>query len=362
MSDINLEHKKNIICDCTGTTQAKIESLIAQGKKTVDEIASATGAGTGCGSCDVLIHEIVNHASMLPLKRPKEVDVLCLGHACYDLIFSVDHHPIADEKMTATGFAECGGGPAANAAVAVAKLGLKAAFSGYLGNDNQGESHYQELLQYGVNTQWIQRGKSPTPISTILAKPNGERSLVNYKGATKPLAAKSIDFSSVNPKVILFDGHQPYESIALIKHFKNQNIPMILDAGSVHEGTLALMNKVDYLICSEKFSRQQHQTLDKALEKLSKFSPAVVITLGSKGLIWQRGLETGSLVAYSVNAIDSTGAGDAFHGAFAAALVFKKSWLECLSYASAAGALCCTKMGARFGLPSQKKIETFLLQ
>ena len=289
------------------------------------------------------------------------IDVLCLGHACCDLVFSVDHHPLADEKMTATGFSECGGGPAANAAVAVAKLGLRSAFSGYLGDDSQGESHYQELLQYGVNTQLIQRGKSPTPISTILAKPNGERSLVNYKGSTKPLAAKSIDFSKIHPKVILFDGHQPHESLILLRKAKAKKIPTILDAGSVHEGTLALMNKVDYLICSEKFALKKYQTLDEALEKLSKKNSAVVITLGSKGLIWKRGLEGGSLDAYSVNAIDSTGAGDAFHGAFAVGLALNKSWAECLVYASAAGALCCTEMGARLGLPSQEWLDNFLM-
>ncbi len=298
---------------------------------------------------------------MSTAKSVNDVDVLCLGHACYDYIFSVSHHPLADEKMTAIRFAECGGGPAANAAVAVARLGLKSAFAGYLGNDNQGDSHYKELLSYGVNTQLIKRGKSPTPISTILAKTNGERSLVNYKGATKPLAAKSIDFSTINPKVILFDGHQPHESTALLRKAKAKKIPTILDAGSIHEGTLALMNKVDYLICSEKFALQKHQTLACALEKLSNKNPAVIITLGSKGLIWKRGLETGSLDAYPVNAIDSTGAGDAFHGAFAAALALNKSWAECLVDASAVGALCCTEMGARLGLPTQEWRDNFLM-
>jgi sulfofructose kinase len=294
-------------------------------------------------------------------KMINNIDVLCLGHACYDLIFSVDHHPIADEKMTATSFAECGGGPAANAAVAVAKLGLKAAFAGYLGDDSQGENHYQELLKYSVDTQLIKRGKSPTPISTILAKPNGDRSLVNYKGSTKSLPAKSIDFSKVHPKVILFDGHQPHESIILLRKARAKKIPTILDAGSVHEGTLALLNKVDYLICSEKFALQKHQTLDNALEKLSKETPTVIITLGSKGLIWKCGLKKGSLDAYLVNVIDSTGAGDAFHGAFSAALALNKSWAECLVYASAAGALCCTQIGARLGLPTQEWLDNFLM-
>lgn len=285
------------------------------------------------------------------------IDVLCLGHACYDLVFSVDHHPDIDEKMTADNFIQCGGGPAANAAVMVAKLGLKSAFSGYLGHDLQGESHCQEFIKHQVCTELIKRGESPTPVSSVLVKPNGHRSLINYQSATQPLSADSIDFSKINPKVILLDGHQPHLSIALLKQRIHKKIPTVLDAGSVHQGSLALMDKVDYLICSEKFALQHSETLDKALENLSKLSPALVITLGEKGLLWKRGLETGSLPAYKVKVIDSTGAGDAFHGAFSAALALNKNWLQSLAYASAAGALCCTKMGARLGLATREALD-----
>ncbi|MDQ7090133.1 MAG: PfkB family carbohydrate kinase [Methylococcales bacterium] len=299
---------------------------------------------------------------MLSLKSVIKVDVLCLGYACYDLVFSVPHHPHSDEKIVATDFVDCGGGPAANAAVMVAKLGLKSAFSGYLGDDLQGESHYQEFLRYQINTDFIQRGSTPTPMASILVKPNGDRALINYKGITQPLTAESIDFSTLNPKVILLDGHQPHLSLALLKQKETKQIPTILDAGSIHEGSLALMGKVDYLICSEKFALQHSQTLDSALENLANLAPVVVITLGEKGLLWRRGLESGTLAAYPVNAVDSTGAGDAFHGAFATALALNKDWLECLRYASAAGALCATKTGARLGLATQDEHRRFLFE
>ena len=286
---------------------------------------------------------------------PTHIDVLCVGHASYDLVFSVAHHPAEDEKIVAEGFVSCGGGPAANAAVTVAKLGFKAAFSGYLGKDLYGEKHYQELLGFGVNTDLISRGNSPTPLSMVLVKPNGNRALINYKGETRPLSSAAIDFSSITPKVVLFDGHEPQLSDALLKRMRNEGIPTVLDAGSVHEGTLALMEQVDYLVCSEKFARQLTGDIEIALARLAKVSPTVVITLGEKGLIWQRGTERGALSAFPVNAIDTTGAGDAFHGAFAAAVSSHMNWLDILRYASAAGALCCTKIGARSGLPSKKE-------
>jgi sulfofructose kinase len=123
----------------------------------------------------------------------------------------------------------------------------------------------------------------------------------------------------------------------------------------VHEGTLALMEQVDYLVCSEKFARQFAGNEETALDRLAEVSPAVVVTLGERGLIWRRGQERGVLSAFPVTAIDTTGAGDAFHGAFAAAVSLRINWLDILKYASAAGSLCCTKTGARSGLPSQEE-------
>ena len=283
------------------------------------------------------------------------IDVLCVGHASYDLVFSVDHHPTDDEKMFASGLVGCGGGPAANAAVTVAKLGYSAAFAGFLGQDLYGEQHYQELLDVGINTDLIIRGSSPTPLSAILVKPDGNRALINYKGATRPLPADAIDFSAVYPKVVLFDGHEPAISQALLARTRHQGIASVLDAGSVHDGTLALMADVDYLVCSEKFALHYAGDVETALTRLAEISPAVVITLGERGLIWQRGQERGALPAFAVAAIDTTGAGDAFHGAFAAAVSAGMNWLAVLRYASAAGALCCTKTGARTGLPTREE-------
>ncbi len=291
--------------------------------------------------------------------NPIEVDVLCVGHASYDLVYSVPHHPREDEKMVADSFLSCGGGPAANAAVMVAKLGLKSAFVGYLGCDIYGEIHQQELIDHSVNVEKIVRGTSPTPQSMVLVKPDGKRVLINYKGETKALPEAAVDCSTLKTKVILFDGHEPHISIPLARYAKAQGIPTVLDAGSVHEGTLALMDKVDYLVCSEKFALQLHNDTEIALSQLAEISSNVVITLGDIGLIWQQGSTRGALPAFPVDVVDTTGAGDAFHGAFAAAVALEMSWDEILRYASVAGTLCCTKVGARLGLPSSQEHWAF---
>lgn len=295
--------------------------------------------------------------------KPFAVDVLCVGHAPYDLTFAIEHHPVPDEKMLADALHQCGGGPAANAAVTAARLGHSSAFAGYLGRDVYGDLHLRELEEAGVRTDLIVRGAAPTPISVSLAKPDGRRALVNYSGEKKPLPADSIDFTSCQPRAILFDGWEPDISPPLAAWARQQGIPTILDAGSVHRGTDALALLVDYLVGSEKFGRTFTGEADpvRAAAKLSELrGTAVILTLGQNGLVWQKGSETGHLPAFPVTAVDTTGAGDAFHGAFAAGLVRGLPWNELLHFASAVAALTCTKLGARLAIPTGTAVESFL--
>jgi sulfofructose kinase len=290
------------------------------------------------------------------------LDVLCVGHASYDLVFAVDHHPGADEKTFAEKFISCGGGPAANAAVTVSRLGLKSAFAGYLGNDFFGQLHLEEFSREDVNTDLIVRGDSPTPLSAILVKPDGRRTVVNYSGATPPLPSDCIDLARWHPQVVLFDGHEPEVSLALMKTIKGRGISTVLDAGSIHRGSLTLLERVDYIVASQKFARDftGRKNPRQAALKLAQAGSAVVITLGEAGLIWKNEDGSGSLPAFSIDAVDTTGAGDAFHGAFAAGLTHGKPLKDLLAYASAAGALCCTRYGARPAIPTTRELSRFL--
>lgn len=273
------------------------------------------------------------------------LDVFCLGHASYDQVMGVSHHPSADEKLFASELITCGGGPAANAAVCVARLGLKAGFGGYLGNDSYGRAHEYELIHEGIDTSFIVHGNQPTPLSVVLVKPDGQRSLVNYKGDTQAMDADALDFSNLNTRIILVDGHEPALSLKLLN--QHSDTPSVLDAGSLHAGTESLITKVSDLVCSEKFAIQYAGTPTEALEKLAMIHPKVVITLGEKGLIWRCGIEQGQMTAPQVKAIDTTGAGDAFHGAYAVALARNMNWIDSLQFASVAGALACCQLGAR---------------
>ena len=299
---------------------------------------------------------------MLLFKTMKKVDVLCVGIAAYDLTLALSHHPLPDDKTNADTLISCGGGPAANAAVTVARLGCTSAYAGYIGNDLYGDNLIKEFDFDGVVTDFIVRGGSPTSLSIVLVKPDGTRSIVHYRGLKERLPTGSVDFSTIEPAVILFDGHEPDISLSLVKEARAKGIRTILDAGSVHRGTKELLPLVDYCVCSEKFAGDFTGETDEvhAVEKLFEYCSNVIITLGERGLIWKSKSGEGTLPAFNVDVVDTTGAGDVFHGAFAACIAANRQWDYTLKISSAAAALCCTKMSARGGIPNKEAVIDFL--
>ncbi len=291
-----------------------------------------------------------------------EPDVLCVGHASYDITMAVEHHPGPDEKISARAMTCGGGGPAANATVAVARLGGRSAFAGFLSSDAFGQSHLDELQAESVDTRLVVRGDAASPVSTILAKPDSARTVVNHKQDTPWLTPDHVDLSELKPKAILFDGHEPLISLPLAEQAKQKNIPLILDAGSAHRGSRELVPLMDYLVASKKFALDftGENNPHAALEKLANIAPNAVITLGEDGLIWAQGETRGELAAFDVPVVDSTGAGDAFHGAFALGIAQDMIWDRLLRFASAAAALCCTRLGARNGIPSLSDVDALL--
>jgi sulfofructose kinase len=294
--------------------------------------------------------------------RSDVLDVLCVGTAAYDLIFTLDSHPVEDAKMDAAKLDRCGGGPAANAAVTISRLGHSATFAGYLGRDPFGDENLRELNEAGVRTDLVVRGPWTTPLSAVMVKPDGSRALVNYRDPDGHLPAGSIDLDQIEPRFILFDGHEPLISPSLAQAASRRNIPTILDAGSVRPGAVDLVGHSDHLVCALKFALDYTGAgeEEEALKRLAGLAPTVVITLGDRGLIWSKGPTRGRQSAFAVEAVDTTGAGDVFHGAYAVALVEGMTWQATLRFASAAAALCCTRIGARLGIPSRPQLEAFL--
>lgn len=288
-----------------------------------------------------------------------QLDVLCVGYACVDINFRARHHPGPDEKIRAGDMHTCGGGPAANAAVTIARLGGKAGFGGYLGNDAFGDSHLRELTNEGIAIEGIIRGDSPTPVACVTIKPDGQRSIIDYSPPESVVNEDAISLSKQTAKVLLIDGHQPLLSARLVDEARALGITSLLDAGSVHDGTLLLYNKVDYLITSEKFARDFSGEDEPrlALAAMDGAAPFVACTWGADGVYWQDEDGQHHTPAFDIESIDTTGAGDAFHGAFALGLAEGLNIKENIRRASATAALTCLKIGARSALPDRAKVD-----
>lgn len=291
----------------------------------------------------------------IPVPRPR---VLAIGYACFDLALSVPYHPGPDEKVGATAFASCGGGLSANAAAAAGALGYDTTLAAYLGRDPFGDAHVRELEDLGVRTDLLLRGESPTPVSGIMVKPDGRRALAAFRGDRPQYAENALNLAALETQAVQVDGHQLALSTQVLRQARGLGIPSLMDADSDSDRSRALAREVDHLVAAERFAYSYADTRDPdaALRGIAHLAPTVVVTLGEKGLIWAKEGAFGALPAYKVEAVDTNGAGDAFHGAYLGGLAEAMAWPDLLRFASATAGLCCQTAGGRNGLPTRGEV------
>jgi sugar/nucleoside kinase (ribokinase family) len=297
------------------------------------------------------------------------VEVLCVGHAAYDLSAFVDGFPKEDSKCEIEEMLEGGGGPAANAAYLLSLWGVHSAFAGLVGEDRYGRHIRQEFEGVGTDVSLLElRPGHQTPFSVILInRQTGTRTIINRKAPTRPLEVAPAKLAPMNPRVLLFDGHELRASRAALKAFPEA--VSVLDAGSWREGTEQLAGEVDYLVASERFALQATGLVDlkgqdeqrACVEKLrSRFATSVVVTRGQDGLIADDGHGFFHQPAFPAQAVDTTAAGDIFHGAFAFAVGRGMSFKDGLRLASMAASLSVRRAGGRQSIPKLADVEEAL--
>ncbi|OWK35950.1 carbohydrate kinase family protein [Fimbriiglobus ruber] len=295
------------------------------------------------------------------------IDVLCVGHAAWDVIVRVPEFPAEDAKAEATALAESGGGPAANAAYLLSLWGAKCGFAGLVGDDEAGSRIAREFQTVGVDVTGLERRPGhATPVSLVLvSERTGSRTIVTRKATASPL--QLLIAAGAEPKVLLFDGHELNASLEAIDRFPHA--ATILDAGSVREGTRELVRRVSYLVASERFARQFTglPTLETpaaqtaAVAELYKVNgQPVVITLGSRGLVYGTDVRCEHLPAVPALTVDTTAAGDIFHGAFAYGVLTGLGWDATLKLAATAAALSVEKPGGRASIPTLDRVREAL--
>lgn len=291
--------------------------------------------------------------------------ILCAGIAVLDRIFTVDKLPAGEGKFFATDFKEQGGGPAATAAVACARLGLPVDMIARVGDDPTGKTILSELEDEHVGTgnMRVIAGALSTQ-AAITVDRQGSRIIVSYPSPSLIPSAdfmQNIDFRQYN--AVLCDVRWGQGALQAFRQAKEAGILRVLDADITDEPIDALVSLATHAVFScpglARFAGTEDR--DKGLEYAAQHCGGeVIVTLGADGYAF---LENGKIVrmpGFKVKAVDTTGAGDVFHGAFVSALTLGMSQREALRFAAATAAIKCTKSGGRSGIPDRKTVEGFL--
>ncbi|OGV36298.1 MAG: hypothetical protein A2020_07815 [Lentisphaerae bacterium GWF2_45_14] len=288
-----------------------------------------------------------------------------IGYCSIDYLSIVPHIPI-DDKVEIIQTLVQGGGPAATAIAAAARLGAKTAFAGAVGDDERGRQIIDGLASEGVDTTALKvRKNADSPAAFCwIEKETGKRSIAWTKGNAAPLSPDELEVNLIkNSQVLHLDGHQTNAAIAAAKIARAHGIAVSIDAGTIVPGIDELLELSDIVIASDKFANRYtgESCLGKSVEKLHfencKFS---AVTIGCEGSIGFDGKNLMKCPSFRVNAVDTTGAGDVFHGAFVYKYAEGGTWFECMRFASAVSALKCTKFGGRTGIPDLKTVEKFI--
>ncbi|MFH5926458.1 PfkB family carbohydrate kinase [Roseomonas xinghualingensis] len=277
-----------------------------------------------------------------------KAEVVCVGQVVTDHTFRVDEVDLPPSKTTARGYARSVGGMAATAAIAVARLGGRAVFWGRVGRDEAGEELRQALEDEGVDASGLVMAEGArTPLSAVIVDKRGERSIVTYRGERLPTDPSGLPLDRLaEAGALLCDPRWPEAAEVAFRVARARGVPSVMDAEKTEERVLRqLAPLADHVIF--------------AMTGLSIFAPGVppeeglarvlkagplklaAVTLGEKGSLWLRpGMEKAGLrPVFPVEATNTTGAGDVFHGAYALALAEGQGVEDALRFASAAGAL-----------------------
>ena len=292
--------------------------------------------------------------------------VVGIGAAVFDVLMVTDAFPQEDTKLQARDTKFQCGGPCATGLVAMSKLGEPVCYMGTVGDDMYGSFVCSEMERFGVGVSNVEVVPGVSFHSFVLLNlSNTSRTCIVNRGTAAQATEQNVDLEILkNAKVLHLDGNQMECAIYAAQKAREFGVTVSLDAGGTYPGIERLLPYVDVLIPSEEFSLKMTgcaTAVEAAAVLQEKYNPKIlVITQGSKGgFIWENGKEVRYPV-FPVNAIDSNGAGDTFHGAFVAARLKGMDVLEACTFASATSALKCTRFGAQEGIPGYEEVLEFM--
>lgn len=293
--------------------------------------------------------------------------VVGIGSSVYDVLMVTDGFPVEDSKKEGSDTIVQGGGPCATALVAAAKLGVSSAYMGTIGDDSFGRFMLGDLEKWGVGTRYVRR--VPDAVSfhavVLLNRQNASRTCIWSRGTVEPPGESDVNVDVLkHAKVLHLDGHMLEAARYAAKRCKELGVKVSYDAGGMYPGVDKLLPYADYLIPSEEFALKvtgAENAEDAAHKLMQTYRPEiVVITQGPRGglILDENGLRRYDI--YDVKVVDSNGSGDTFHGAFIAARIKGMDADDACKYASAAASIKCTRIGARYAMPTDEECRMFL--
>ena len=301
----------------------------------------------------------------------KTPHIICLGgSATIDQIFYVDTVPAPSAKISASEFVITGGGVAANAAVAIQRLGGMATYWGRVGLDSWGDQVLVMLAKEGVNIQYLrQLAGYRTKVSTVLIDKDGERLVVSAQPQGYPDVIDWLPVTKViDADAVLADTRWVGGAKALLDAAYAHELPSVLDGDSGDAAIVRdLMLAATHPVLSEPMLAKlsgaaiDASTVSHALQACFGGRNALVgVTLGGAGVYWFDGQATHHAPSPKVAVVDTLAAGDTWHGALALALAQGKASLDAIAFANNVAALKCTKRGGRLGIPNLDELHAFI--
>ncbi len=301
--------------------------------------------------------------------RRQAATILCAGIAVLDQVFRVERFPVAEVKTQASEFLSVNGGNAANAAIAIAHLGGAARFVGPLGGpageDVNGDRFLALMAREAIDCSACPRVSGvPTSISAISIDPRGERAIVNFRD-DRLAAARPADPAALVAfaDAVIADNRFPEFVLPICRAARDRGIAVVLDADEPRHRSNDLLTVASHVVFSAEGLRATTGIGDlaAALVRAGEMTPSfLAVTDGTNDVLWlDRGAPRGFSV-FRVEAVDTLGAGDVFHGAFALMLAEGQGEQGAMHFAAAAAAVKCTRFGGITGAPRRAEVEAFL--
>ncbi len=277
--------------------------------------------------------------------------IVGLGACVYDTLIRCGRYPKEDTKQRAEEVFVSGGGPVSNALAVMSRLGVRAEYLGALANDAAGEYLLKDLSACGVGTEGVVRAGSRSFTSYILLSAEGKTRTCVFDRGDVPDEPALLGFARIDEASVLhLDGNSLQCALAAARYARERGVLVSLDAGGLYEGIEKLLPYVDILIPSAEFALgiTGKGEIPAAMEALqNRYAPkALAVTDGKNGGFYWDGAPR-RYAAVQVEAVDTNGAGDTFHGAFLAAYVQGKAVAECCAFAGRVAAYKCARRGLR---------------